>query len=107
VTTDPYLWPDADCLKNKLGITDPELLAEFEGRIVSSRDVELARDTLPGEYNLQHFQRFHWALFRDVYDWSGQTRTVDITKDGLPFGRVNSSMSRSPRSWTGSLRTSG
>lgn len=80
--TDPYLWPDADCLRNKLGIKDPEMLAQFEDRIVSSRDVDLAMQTLPGEYNLQHFQRFHWSLFRDVYDWAGQARTVDITKDG-------------------------
>jgi len=83
---DPYLWPGTDCLRNKLDLTDPDLLAEFEDRIVSSRDVELARETLPGEYNLQHFQRFHWWLFRDVYEWAGQARTVDISKGGSRFG---------------------
>lgn len=84
--TDPYLWPGTDCLRNKLGLKDPDLLAEYEDRIVSSRDVELARQTLPGEYNLQHYQKFHWWLFRDVYDWAGQARVVNVAKDGLMFG---------------------
>lgn len=83
--TDPYLWTDSDCLRNKLEIKDPDVLAEFEARIVLSRDVQLARETLPGEYNLQHFQKFHWYLFRDIYDWAGQSRTVNIAKDGAPF----------------------
>lgn len=84
--TDPYLWPGSDCLKNKLGIKDPELFAEIEDRLVSARNVELLRQTIPGEYNLQHFQNFHRWLFGDVYDWAGQARTVNITKDGVMFG---------------------
>lgn len=84
--SDHYLWPGTNCLKNKIGITDPEKFAEVEYRIAYARDVELIREILPGEYNLQHFQRFHWWLFRDIYDWAGQSRTVNIAKDGLPFG---------------------
>ena len=84
--SDPYLWPGINCLRNKLGITDPEKLAEVEHRIAYARDVELIREIVPGEYNLQHFQRFHWGLFQDIYDWAGQSRTVNIAKDGLLFG---------------------
>lgn len=84
--TDPYLWPGTDCLKNKLGLKDSERLAKFEDRIVSAKDSVLSRQTLPGEYNLQHFQEFHRWLFWDVYDWAGQARTVNITKDGVMFG---------------------
>lgn len=83
--TDPYSLPDGHCLKNKLGIGDSQQLKQIEARIVSVRDVELARETLPGEYNLDHLQRFHWALFRDVYMWAGKTRTVDISKEGSRF----------------------
>jgi cell filamentation protein len=82
---DPYLWPDTDCLKNKLDIKDPKRLAEAERIIVTSRNLELTREILPGEYNLQHFQKFHWSLFRDIYDWAGKTRTVDIIKEGSRF----------------------
>ncbi|MEC3981766.1 Fic/DOC family protein [Amycolatopsis sp. H20-H5] len=82
---DPYSLPGDRCLRNKLGITDSEKLKELEARIVSTRDVELARESLPGEYNLEHLQAFHHALFRDLYGWAGQTRTVDITKETSTF----------------------
>lgn len=76
---DPYCLPNG-CLRNKLNITDPEKLAVVEARIVSVRDVQLAVQSLPGEYNLEHYLRFHHSLFRDVYDWAGKTRTVNISK---------------------------
>lgn len=82
---DPYCLPNG-CLRNKLGITDPEKLTEVEARIVSVRDVELATQVLPGEYNLDHYLRFHHMLFRDIYDWAGTTRTVNIAKGTeIPF----------------------
>lgn len=83
--TDRHLLADSSCLANKLGLTDADELRLTEGRIVSIRDVELARETLPGEYNLQHLQAFHRALFGDVYDWAGETRTVNIAKGGVKF----------------------
>ena len=82
---DPYCIADTECLRNKLGITDPAVLADAEARIVSIRDVEAARTTIAGDYGLGHLQRFHRFLFRDVYDWAGTTRTVDISKPGARF----------------------
>ena len=76
---DPYCLPNG-CLRNKLNITDPEKLAVVEARIVSVRDVQLAVQSLPGGYDLEHYLRFHRSLFRDVYDWAGKTRTVNISK---------------------------
>jgi cell filamentation protein len=84
--TDPYVIPGSECLQNLLGLTDPNELRTVEARIISIRDVELARTVLPGEYNLAHLQAFHRHLFQDVYSWAGQLRTVDIAKDGLRFG---------------------
>ncbi|MDG4833250.1 hypothetical protein O7627_28670 [Solwaraspora sp. WMMD1047] len=80
--SDPYSWPGTDCLRNKLGIREPERLAALEARIVSVREVEVSRETIPGDYNLQHLKSFHGALFGDVYDWAGETRRVDISKPG-------------------------
>jgi cell filamentation protein len=79
------VWPGTDCLKNKLGLTDAKQLSIVETRIVSARDVEVARTTIPGDYNLDHLKSFHRALFRDVYDWAGETRTIDISKAGSRF----------------------
>jgi cell filamentation protein len=84
--TDPYVIPGSECLQNLLGLTDLNELRTVEARIISIRDVELARTVLPGEYNLAHLQAFHHHLFQDVYSWAGQLRTVDIAKDGLRFG---------------------
>lgn len=81
---DPYCWPGTDCLQNKLGITDAAELFAVESRIVSVRDVQISRSTIPGNYGLAHLQRFHEFLFGDVYAWAGQTRTVDISK-GVRF----------------------
>jgi cell filamentation protein len=83
--TDPYQWPGTSCLRNKIGIRDPAELAHVEARIVAVRDVQVARDPLPGEFNLQHLQGFHYFLFQDVYDWAGKCRTVDISRDEVPF----------------------
>ncbi|SCG80653.1 cell filamentation protein [Micromonospora echinaurantiaca] len=82
--SDPYCWPGTECLQNKLGVMDPIVLLEVEARLVSVRDVQIARTTIPGDYGLAHLQRFHRALFSDIYDWAGQTRTVDISK-GVRF----------------------
>jgi cell filamentation protein len=83
--SDPYAWPGSDCLANKLGIKDPEMLAVAEARLVSIRDVQIARLTIPGDYGITHLQSFHRTLFGDVYEWAGAPRTVDIAKPGAMF----------------------
>jgi cell filamentation protein len=60
-------------------------LRDVEFRIVAIRDVEAAREPIPGEYNLEHLKDVHRHLFRDLYDWAGETRTVDIAKPGARF----------------------
>jgi cell filamentation protein len=82
---DPYLWPDAGCLRNKLDIRDPDELHEVESRLAAVRDTELSRSTTPGQYDLEHLRAFHRRLFGDVYEWAGRTRTVDISKPGARF----------------------
>jgi cell filamentation protein len=82
---DPYCWPGTGCLKNRLMIADPERFRVVEARIVAGRDVLIARNTLPGEYNLEHYKAFHRELFQDVYDWAGELRTVNIHKPGSTF----------------------
>ncbi|MFC3455854.1 Fic/DOC family protein [Amycolatopsis speibonae] len=71
--------------RNKLDIEEAEVFKQAEARIVSIRDVGLARESLPGEYTLEHLQSFHRELFKDVYDWAGKTRTVDISKGASQF----------------------
>jgi cell filamentation protein len=82
---DPYCWDGTSCLRNRLNIRDAAALAGVEARIVAVRDVEITRQSLPGGYDLAHLKLFHRHLFGDIYDWAGETRTVDILKSESRF----------------------
>lgn len=82
---DPYLDPATGVLRNRLGIDDPEEFAQLEAELAAIRIAEVARNPLPGLYDLDHLRRFHRAIFRDVYLWAGEVRTVDIRKGPVPF----------------------
>ncbi|MBL4571602.1 MAG: Fic family protein [Gammaproteobacteria bacterium] len=77
---DPYLIPGTQTLRNKLNITDPNLLQEAEQDLSSARDMEIARYPVPGNFDYQHLKDIHKKLFGDVYPWAGEPRTVDIHK---------------------------
>lgn len=76
---DPYALPNG-VLRNKLGITDHQLLAAAEADITRARLVMLAERPLPGAYDLDHLRGFHAAVFSDIYEWAGELRTVNIAK---------------------------
>lgn len=81
-----YLIPGTDVLRNKLGATWHEALRLHEDRLVEQRTIRL----LAGEgprigYDFTGFQRVHEWLFQDVYEWAGQPRTVNMSKNGLSF----------------------
>lgn len=81
--SDPYLLPNS-VLRNRLGITDSELLAMAEADITRAKLVVLAERPLRGGYDLAHFQAFHRVIFGDIYAWAGQLRTVELSKH-TPF----------------------
>lgn len=80
---DPYCFPDTAILRNRFGIHDEQILAEAE-RALS----EVAADSIdfaPPPYDLAYLQQIHRRLFSDLYDWAGQLRTVDISKNDTHF----------------------
>jgi cell filamentation protein len=82
---DPYVYPGTSCLRNKLGIRDPEELARVEAEHTAIRIAQVAREPLAGEYDLNHLKAFHRQLFGDIYAWAGELRTVAIAKDDSLF----------------------
>jgi cell filamentation protein len=79
---DPYSYKGSDCLKNRPGLLDPDVLQAFELEMSSLR----AAEPLPtGRFGPAHYRRVHWHLFRDVYAWAGRYRTVRTAKDGNWF----------------------
>ncbi len=79
---DPYSYRGSDCLKNRLGLRDPEILQAFELEMSTLR----ATEPLPsGRFGPAHYRRVHWHMFRDVYSWAGRYRTVRTAKGGNWF----------------------
>src|SRR4051794_36811713 len=85
-STDPYLYPGTDVLKNLRDIRDPDILARFEAEATSRRIVQLINSPVPGRFDAAQLKAIHKHIFQDVYAWAGQFRTVNISKDRHPFG---------------------
>jgi cell filamentation protein len=85
-STDPYLYPGTDVLKNLRGIRDPDILARFEAEATSRRIVQLINSPVPGRFDTAQLKAIPKHIFQDVYAWAGQFRTVNISKGGHPFG---------------------
>jgi cell filamentation protein len=93
---DPYLLPGTDVLRNRAGITDATVLADFEFKASLARVAELECRPVEGNFDLRHLCAIHRHIFCDVYDWAGVTRTVDIAK-GMFFCRCDAIESESRR----------
>ncbi|WP_240361901.1 hypothetical protein [Streptomyces sp. MBT27] len=77
--TDPYVAPNG-VLRNRLGITDADLLAQAEADIAHAELIRLSECPLDGAYDLRHLQAFHVAVFGVIYPWAGELRVVEISK---------------------------
>lgn len=93
---DPYLVPGGTVLRNRRGIADAAVLAEFELSASMARVAELARKPVDGNFDLAHLRAIHRHVFQDVYGWAGEVRTVDLAK-GMPFCRCDAIESEAVR----------
>ena len=75
-----YCYPNSFTLINKLGIQDSKALNEAEREITAMRVSQVKESPCKGFFDLKHLRAIHRFLFRDVYSWAGQLRTVNIAK---------------------------
>jgi len=75
-----YCYPNSFVLMNKLLITDEKQLNEAERKITAVRIFDLRKSPIRGCFDLAHLQQIHKSIFRDIYSWAGQLRTVNIAK---------------------------
>ena len=80
---DPYCYKNSRVLKNKLDIRDGDRLYERERDLSNLRVIELLNNPIPGRFDFNHLKAIHKYLFQDIYDWTGEVRTVDIAKGNL------------------------
>ena len=81
--TDPYCYPGTSVLRNLLNLTDEEALSNAE-RDLSAAALEEIEFELP-PYDLPYWSRIHRQLFGGVYEWAGEIRTIDISKQDTRF----------------------
>jgi cell filamentation protein len=77
---------DGQVLKNRLGIA-----SKSDMDTVEARALERAMDMLVRTYGESHrftasdIRECHRIWLGDIYDWAGQYRRVNVSKDGFPF----------------------
>lgn len=77
---DDYTYPGTHVLKNKADLRDFSELQRFERGATAVRIQELREKPIRGDYDLAHLQTIHKHVFKDVYEWAGEVRNVDIVK---------------------------
>ena len=85
---DVYCIPGTAVLINKAGITNQDLLYEYEADFTAIRILELAQAPVEGNFDLTHLCKIHEYLFQDVYEWAGEIRSVDIIRGESRFCNV-------------------
>ena len=85
---DPYIDPSTGILKNLVGADKQAELDKAEADLVFARALQLSDKDIPESRDLREVQLIHQHLFRDVYEWAGKLRTVDLRRPtgmALPF----------------------
>lgn len=87
---DPYVYPGTEILINKYGIKNYEELIEIEKIITSSvwQDISEGKIKINKTFDYKHLKSLHRELFKEIYEWAGKERTVDISKAGTLFCRA-------------------
>lgn len=78
---DPYFDENIGDLRNLLEAKSPEELKELEPQIVFANELELESVNIPRTNDLAELLLIHGQLFKGIYDWAGQIRTIDIKKN--------------------------
>lgn len=78
---DPYIYESTEILKNKLNISNAQTLINVEAQLIIANALDL--DFVFNELNFQSYtslQVIHQCLFKELYLWAGEFRTINIKK---------------------------
>ena len=81
---DPYVYHGTETLKNKFDIRDPEELSQAE---IAFNLVAADEGYPKGKFDSSHLRSIHKHGFKELYDWAGDFRSVDISKGDTTFCR--------------------
>lgn len=87
--SDIYL-PGTDIPRNRLGITEPELLHEVEETLLQQAYQTFIAECEPAtRFDETYFKSLHQRTFETLYEWAGVYRTADMSKGGSLFCRAS------------------
>ena len=78
-------YPGTTVLVNQSDIRDEAKLSEVETVLVSARSAEWTTWPRMRSFDFAHYKAVYHFLFSDLYDWAGQSRTVNLSKKGTDF----------------------
>lgn len=75
-----------EVLANKLGIVDPDEMADLEARLLEDLyESVLQRDFPDRQLCVADLKTWHRRWLGNVYGWAGEERSVNLTKGDFPF----------------------
>ena len=83
-----YTYGMTDVLKNKLNIRNQEELKEYEKKVVALKLLSIMKavyEKFENNFNEERLRFIHKYLFSEVYDFAGEYREENITKDNFKF----------------------
>ena len=78
-------YPGTSVLINKFDIRDEAKLNSVESVLTAARTAQWLNAPLSDSFDFLHYKAIHRFLFADLYDWAGEVRTVNISKQGTVF----------------------
>ncbi len=81
-------YPETTVLVNKLGIRSQEALDDLERVVTGIHTVEIVKEQSEELLSFAFYRNLHKRLFGDLYEWAGELRKVDMSKQGTSFCRV-------------------
>lgn len=83
-----YTYKNSNVIKNKLNIKDEVKLHEYETEMVAFKLVTLRNiDMSEYEFDAKRLRFIHKYLFEDIYEFAGEYRLENITKDNFMFAQ--------------------
>lgn len=81
---------DGQVLKNKLGITDPSELQEAETELLLALYTYVLDNVEPEQpITIAMVKEWHRKWLGNLFEWAGQERSVNLSKDGFPFAAAS------------------
>ena len=84
---DHYCYSGSEVLRNLFDLRNQADLAKAEAKVSVLRLDQLRKSPVAGKFDLGHLQTIHQRIFRDIYPWAGELRTVSMSKGGSLFCR--------------------